>query len=65
MRSLFSCVQLFATPWVTACQAPLSMQFPRQDGVSCRFLLHGIDSASHALAGGFFTTEPRGKPYKS
>ena len=26
-----SCVQLFATPWTVACQAPLSMGFSRQD----------------------------------
>ena len=24
-------VQLFVTPWTTACQAPLSMRFPRQE----------------------------------
>ena len=43
------CVQLlghallFATPWTTACQAPLSMGFPRQEYRSgfC-FLLQGI-----------------------
>ena len=27
----FSCVQLFATPWTVTRQAPLSMQFPRQE----------------------------------
>jgi len=26
-----SCVQLFATPWTKACQAPLSMGFSRQE----------------------------------
>ena len=26
-----SCVQLFATPWTVACQALLSMRFPRQE----------------------------------
>ena len=26
-----SCVQLFATPWTAACQAPLSMEFSRQE----------------------------------
>ena len=25
------CLLLFATPWTVACQAPLSMQFPRQE----------------------------------
>ena len=28
---LLSCVQLFATPWTVACQAPLSMGFLRQE----------------------------------
>ena len=28
---LLSCVQLFATPWSVACQAPLSMGFSRQE----------------------------------
>ena len=28
---LLSCVQLFATPWTVACQAPLSRGFPRQE----------------------------------
>ena len=26
-----SCVQLFAIPWIVACQAPLSMGFSRQE----------------------------------
>ena len=33
-------VQLFATPWTAACQAPLSMEFPRQEywsGVAISF----------------------------
>ena len=29
--SCFSCVQLFATPWIVACQIPLSMGFSRQE----------------------------------
>ena len=29
--SCFSCVQLFVTPWMVACQAPLSMGFSRQE----------------------------------
>ena len=28
---LFSCVWLFATPWAVACQAPLCMEFPKQE----------------------------------
>ena len=31
MLSCFSCVQLFATLWTIACQAPLSMGFSRQE----------------------------------
>ena len=58
----------FATPWTVACQASLSMGFPRQEywsglpfpspgdppnpGIEPAF------SASPALSGGFFTTEP-------
>ena len=33
-------VQLFVTPWPGARQAPLSMEFSRQE--YCHFLLHGI-----------------------
>ena len=33
----------FATPWIAACQAPLSMGFSRQEYWSgCQFLLQGI-----------------------
>ena len=36
-------VQLLATPRAVACQAPLSMGFPRKDtGVGCHALLQGI-----------------------
>ena len=58
--SHFSPVQLFATPWTVARQAPLSMGFPRQEswsGVLC--LPPGIEPTyltSLALAGRFFTT---------
>ena len=58
----------FATPW-TACQAPLSMGFSRQEywsGLPCPppedLPDPGMEPASHALAGRFFTTEPPGKP---
>ena len=30
-RKSLSHVQLFATPWTVACQAPLSTDFPRQE----------------------------------
>ena len=59
----------FATPWVVACQAPLSMGFPRQESwgglsfPSPRDLPDPrIKLAFPALAGRFFTTEPPGKP---
>ena len=36
-------VRLFGTPWAVALQAPLSMEFSRQEsGVGCHFLLQGI-----------------------
>ena len=63
-------VQLFATPWTVACQATLSMGFSRQEhwsGLPCpppgRLPDPGIEPASPVLAGGFFTTEPPGKPH--
>ena len=58
----------FETPWTVDLQAPLSMGFPRQyySGLSFPSLRDpstpGIKSMSSALAGGFFTTEPPGKP---
>ena len=67
---MFSRVQLFATPWTVARQAPLSMGFPRREYWSGLpfpspgdLLDPGIQPASPSLAGGFFTTEPLGKPY--
>ena len=54
---------------MVACQAPLSMGFPRQEhwnGLPFPLLGDlpdpGIKFMSPALAGGFFTTEPPGKP---
>ena len=55
------------TPWTVACQAPLTMGFPREEywrGLpfpSPGDLPPGIKPASPALAGRFFTTEPPGK----
>ena len=64
--SRFSHVQLFATPWTVACQALLSMGFPRQEYWSGLPFLSpgdlpnpGVEPASlmsPALAGRFFTT---------
>ena len=65
-------VQLCATPWTVARQAPLCMGFARQEywsGLS--FPTSGdlpgpriepVSPASCASAGGFFTTEPPVKP---
>ena len=57
----------FVTPWTVACQAPLSMGFPRQE---CWSELPfpspgdtpypGTEPASPALAGKFFIAEPPG-----
>ena len=63
-------VWLFATPWTVACQAPLSMGFSNQYwrwlpfSPSVDLLNPGIKVTSPALADGFFTTEPPGKPYE-
>ena len=61
--SCFSCVQLFATLWTAAHQAPLSIGFSRQEYWSGFPFSSpgdlpdpGIEAASPALAGGFFTT---------
>ena len=67
-------VQLFVTPWNAACQAPLGMEFSRQEFWSGLPLPPpgdlpntGIKSAfvSHvpALANGLFTALPPGKPH--
>ena len=63
---VLSCVQFFATSWTVACQAPLSMEFSRQEywsGLPCPPRGDLPDSGSEqaslistALAGGFFTT---------
>ena len=63
-------VWLFATSWTVAHQAPLSMGFFRQEywsGMPCPspgdLPNPGIKPGSPASpAGGFFTTDPQGKP---
>ena len=73
MLSRFICVQLFATPWTVAHQAPLSVGLSRREYCSgLPFPSPGYLSdpgiepesfMSPALAGGFFTTlTPPGKP---
>ena len=58
-----------ATPWTVACQVPLFMGFCRQEHWSGLPFLSpgdfpdpGIEHMFPALAGGFFTIEPPGKP---
>ena len=58
------------TPWSVTSQAPLSMEFSRQEywtGLPFSppgdLPNPGIEPVSPALAGKFFTTAPPGKPY--
>ena len=67
-----SCVRLFVITWTVACQAPLSMEFSRQEywsGLPVPLPGHlpdpGIENASLTLAGRFFATEPPGKEIAS
>ena len=67
--AVLSRVWLLATPWTVAHQPPLSMEFSRQEyWRRLPFpppgdLPHlGIEPRPPALAGGFLTTEPPGKP---
>ena len=69
---VLSCVPSFVTPWTVACQAPLSMGFPRQEFWSELSLpipgdlpnlgIEPISLLSPALAGRFFTTVTPEKP---
>ena len=71
MLSAFRDVRLFVTPRTAARQAPLSIGFSRQEywsGLPFPSLGDlpgpGIKPVSPALAGGFFTNEPPGKPHE-
>ena len=64
------CVLLFVTPWIIALQAPLSMEFSRQEywsGLpfsSPGYLLNpGIKPWSPALQADYLPSEPPGKPF--
>ena len=66
--TVLSRVRLFATPWIVACQAPLSMEFSRQEYWSRLpfpppgdLPKPGIEPTSPASADRFFTAEPPGK----
>ena len=73
MVYFLSLVKLTATSWTVACQVPLSMGFPKQEYRSGLPFLPpgdlpdpGVEPSSlmsPASAGGFFTTEPPGRPY--
>jgi len=64
--SHFSCVRFFVTLWTVACQAPLSMRFPRQEYWSVLPCpspgdrpdpgIEPMSLESPALAGRLFTT---------
>ena len=59
MLSHFTHVQLFATLWTVAHQAPLLMGFSRQECWSrlpCPSPVKAMSLRSPALAGGFFTS---------
>ena len=65
-------VQLFATPWTVAYQAPLSMEFSRQEYWSGLSFPSpgdlpdpGIEPGSPALQADSSLSEPPGKPHKS
>ena len=65
-------IQPFETHWTVAHQVPLSMEFPRQESWSRLPLptlrdfpdpgIKPVSPESPTMAGGFFTTEPPGKP---
>ena len=64
---------LFVIPWTVAHQAPLSMEFSMQEywsglpfptpGDLSEPGTESVSLVSPALAGGFFATEPPGKPH--
>ena len=61
---VLSHVRLFATPWAVAHQAPLFMGFRLPFPSPGALPNPGMEPASLALAGRFFTAEPPGKPQK-
>ena len=71
LMCILGSVQLFSTPGTVVCQAPLSVEFSRQEYWSGLLFpplgdlpYPGIKPESPvapALAGGFFITEPSGK----
>ena len=69
--SRFSHVRLFATPWTVAQQAPLSVEFSKQEYWSGLLFSSsgdlpnpGIEPKSPALQADSVMSEPPGKPYR-
>ena len=72
---MLSHMRLFATPWTVACQAPLSMGFPRQEYWSgLPFLppddlmdagIKSVSPAAPALAADSLPLSHLGSPYQS
>ena len=69
MLRRFSHVRLTVTPWTAACQAPLSMEFSRQEywsGLPCPLSGDlpnpGIEPRSPALQADYSPSESSGKP---
>ena len=69
MPGHFSCVWLFAIPWTVACQAPLSVEFSRQeywDGLPFpspgNLPKPGNEPGSPSLQADSLPSEPLGKP---
>ena len=75
MCLLRSCVWLFVTSWTITHQAPLSMEFSRQEywsrlpspppGDVSEPGIKSVSPQSPALVGRFFTTGPPGKPWEN
>ena len=69
MLDHLSHIRFFVALWTAACQAPLSVGFPRKEHqsgfpypLSGDLSDPGIKLESPALAGGFATARPPGKP---
>ena len=67
-----SCIQFFVAPWTVACQAPLSMDFSRQEYWSGLLFPSpedlpdpGIDPESPAFQADSLTSEPPSRPISS
>ena len=59
---LLRCVQLFATPWTVACQAPLSMGFSRHEYWSGLPFLSPGDLPDSGIKSGFLALQVDSSP---